>query len=85
MNPARARSGKAYTELSSVFRVRAGHECGGFFMAHLNEPDFVGAISQRFHDSVDAIAWQSEHDLDAPIVDRVDENIGGCGFHSWSA
>jgi hypothetical protein len=29
----------------------------------------------------DPVARQSEHDLDALVVDRVDENIGGCGFH----
>jgi hypothetical protein len=56
-----------------------------FFMANLNEPDLIGALSQRLHDSVDAVARQAEHHFDAPIVDRVDENIGGCGFHSCSA
>jgi hypothetical protein len=48
---------------------------------NLNEPDLIGALSQRLHDSVDAVARQSEHDLDAPVVERVDENISGCGFH----
>ena len=50
-------------------------------MANLNEPDLTGALSQRLHNSVDAVARQSEHDFDAPIVDRVDEKIGGCVFH----
>jgi hypothetical protein len=51
-------------------------------MPNLNEPDLIGALSQRLHDSVDAVARQSEHDLDSPIADRVDENIGGCSFSS---
>ena len=50
-------------------------------MPNLNEPDLIGALSQRLHDSVDAVPGQSEHHFDAPIGDRVDENIRGCGFH----
>jgi hypothetical protein len=46
-------------------RVGARYECGGFFMPNLNEPDLIGALSQRLRDSVDAVARQSEHDLDA--------------------
>jgi hypothetical protein len=63
--------------LYDVATSGARHECG---IANLNEPDLIGALSQRLHNSVDAVARQSEHDLDAPVVDRVDENITGCGF-----
>lgn len=82
MNAARAGSGQAHTQLPGVFRVGARHKCGSLFMPNLNEPDLIGALSQRLHDSVDAVARQSEHDLDSPIADRVDENIGGCSFSS---
>jgi len=63
-------------------RVGARHECGGFFMPNLNEPDLIGALSQRLHDSVDAVARQSEHDLDAPVVERVDEKYQRLWFSS---
>jgi hypothetical protein len=75
------RKWRPHPELSSVFRVGARHECGSFFVANLNEPDLIGALSKRLHNSVDTVARQSKHDLDASIVDRVDENISGCGFH----
>jgi hypothetical protein len=47
MNAARAGSGEAHPELSSVFRVGARHEYGSFFVANLNEPDLIGALSKR--------------------------------------
>ena len=51
-------------------------------MTDLEEPDSIGALPQRLHDSVDAFPRQSKHDLDAPTKDRVDEkNISGCRFH----
>jgi hypothetical protein len=81
MNAARTGSGEAHPELSSVFRLGARHECGSFFVANLNEPNLIRALSKRLHNSVDAVNRQSKHDLDARIVDRVDENISGCGFH----
>src|SRR3546814_5114879 len=44
-------------------------------MPDLNEPDVVLPLSQRLHDAVDAVAGQSEDDLDAPVVNRVDEDV----------
>jgi hypothetical protein len=41
----------------------------------LNESDLVLPRPERLHDAVDAIAWQSEDDLDAPLVKGVDENV----------
>jgi len=49
---------------------------------HLDESHFVLALTQRFHDPVDAIAGRSEDHINAPSVNRVDENIGSSSGHN---
>ena len=45
-------------------------------MPHLNETDLVLARAQRLHDAVDAIAGQAEDDIDAPVNEGFDEDVG---------
>src|SRR5262245_35434000 len=71
----------AHPELAGVFGVGTRHEGGGFFMAHLNESDFVGALPEGLHDSVDAIPRQAENHVNSPIVYGINQNIGCSGFH----
>jgi hypothetical protein len=39
-------------------------------MADLDETGLVLALAERFHDAVDAIAWQAEDGVHAPVVSR---------------
>jgi hypothetical protein len=75
MQPARSGGGKTDAELAGVLRIRAGHERGRLLVPDLNEPDRVLALPERFHDAVDSVARQPEHDLDAPALQHVDEHI----------
>ncbi len=50
-------------------------------MPHLNEADRVLLLAQRFHDAVDAIAWQPEHHVHTPGLKGFDENIGSSLSH----
>jgi hypothetical protein len=81
MQPARSGCCEANAELACVFRISACHEGGALFVADLNESNLVGSLAERFHDSVDAVARHAEHDVDAPIVNRIDQNVRCCSFH----
>ena len=76
MNAARTRGRQANAELAGELRISAGHEGGGFFVAHLNEADLVLVRAQRLHDSVDAIAGKPENDFHAPVDQPFDKYIG---------
>src|SRR5918996_1373267 len=67
MNASRTGGRQTHTEPARVFSITAGHEGGGFFMPNLNETNMILALSQRLHDSVDAVARQSEDDVNSPI------------------
>ena len=71
----RAGGGEADAEFPGVFGVAAGHECGGFFMPHMNKANFVLARAQRFHDAVDTVSGQPEDHFDTPIDQRFHEHI----------
>src|SRR5262245_4119640 len=81
MNSAGARRCDTNAELAGVFGVAGGHERCCFFMADLNEAYFVGALAQRLYDAVDAVTGHSEHHINAPVMDRIDQNIGRSSFH----
>ena len=72
---------EADAEPAGELGVAAGHEGGGLLVAHLDEADLVLALAQGLHDAVDAVAGQAEDDIDAPVVNRVDENVGGSRGH----
>ena len=61
--------------LPGELRIAAGHERRRFLVAHLDEPDLVLARAQRLHDPVDAVAWQPEYRVDAPVHQRLDEDV----------
>jgi hypothetical protein len=48
---------------------------GGSGVANLNEPNLFLALSQRLHNAVKTLAGLPEDDLDAPFVQRVDQNV----------
>src|SRR5439155_11919886 len=60
----------------------ARHERGRFFMANLNESNFVCALAKRFHDPVDPIPWQPKHNIDAPVVNGVNQHVRRRSFHT---
>src|SRR6185437_3759276 len=74
---ARPGGGEAAAEPPGPFGVAARHEGGCLLMAHLDEADPVLARAQRFDDAVDAVARQTEDDLDPPIDQRFDEYVAG--------
>src|SRR6185369_10455254 len=81
MNAARTGGREADAELPRVFRVAAGHEGCGLFVPHLDEADMSLLLAQRFHDSIDAVARQTEDDTHAPFAEGLNENIGGGNGH----
>ena len=81
VNAARPGRSQADTEPAGVFGVGARHKRGRFFMADLDEPNTILPSAERFHDAVDAVAGQTEHDFDTPALDRVNENIAPCPGH----
>src|SRR5438874_6279013 len=81
MDAARAGGCQTAAQFSGVLGVGASHECGGFLMPHLYEANRILPFAERFHDAVDAVAGQTEHHVDTPLLDRVDKNIGRCSSH----
>src|SRR5918994_5805763 len=79
MDTAGARSRQADAELARVFGISAGHECRRFLVTRLNKPDLLLPLAQRLHDAVDAIPRQAKNDIDSPIVNGFDKNIGSGG------
>jgi hypothetical protein len=49
--------------------------------AHLDEADFVAALAQGFHDPVDAVAREAADDGDAPVLQCLDQDVGGGRCH----
>jgi hypothetical protein len=81
MDAAGPRGREAAAEPARPFRIGAGGEGGGLLVAHLDEADLVLALAQRLHDPVDAIAWQTEDDVDAPLMDGIDQDLGSVRSH----
>jgi hypothetical protein len=50
-------------------------------VADLNESDCVGALPQRFHDSIDAISRQAEDDFNAPVHQALNKNVRSSLLH----
>ena len=72
---------EADAEPAGELRIAARHEGGRLFVAHLDEADRVLALAQRLHDAVDAVAGQAEDGIHAPVLQHVDQNVGGCLSH----
>ena len=64
---------EANAESARVFRVPAGHECGGLFVPHLHEPNLILSSPKRFHDAIDAVARQAEDIRYAPVNQPIDQ------------
>src|SRR5262249_13447634 len=78
------RSCKAHSELSGVLAISTRHESSRFFVTNLYESNFVRSLPERLHDSVDTVPRQTEYHLNAPIVNRINQNVGRRGFHAIS-
>src|SRR5437867_1372682 len=75
VNAAGSGSCQTDTEAAGVLGKATGHKCSVFFMANLNKANLLLSLAQRFHDSVDAISWQSEDDIDSPVDQGFNQNI----------
>ena len=62
--------------------VRAGHERGGFLVAHLDETDLTVALADGLHDAVDAITRQAKDGVHAPGHEAVDQYVGAVALHA---
>ena len=82
MDPSRPGRGQAHAQLACIFRVSACHECSRFLMSDLDETDFVFALPERLHNSVNAVPRQTEDDLDAPVPNRIEQDVGARFGHS---
>jgi hypothetical protein len=52
-------------------------------VAYLEEADLVTPLTQGFHDPVDPVAREAEDDLDAPVLDRLDQNVRRPECHAF--
>src|SRR5207248_3356896 len=77
MDATRSGSGQADSQLPRVLGVGAGHESSRLLMPDVDEADLVLTGPQRLHDSVDAVPREAEDDLYPPIVDGVNQYVGG--------
>ena len=75
MNSSGAGRCETNSHLASEFRIPAGHERRGFFMAHLDKPNLLLMSAERLHDSVDSIARKPEDDFHTPIDQSFNEYI----------
>ena len=82
-NPARARGRQADAQLAGELGVATGHQSRGFLVADLNEADLVTPLAQRLHEAVDPVAREAEDDLDAPVPDRLDQNVRRRECHAF--
>ena len=77
VHPSRSGGRQAHPQPAGIFGIGTGHEGCRFLMTHLNKADLILARAQRLHNAVDAITRQTEDDVDAPVIDRVDQDICG--------
>ena len=73
--------GQTDAEPAGVLRVGTGHEGGRFLVPNLHEAHALLPPSQRFHHTVDAVTRKAEDDLNAPVFEGVDEDVGRGGRH----
>jgi len=52
-------------------------------VADLNEADLVTPLAQRLHEAVDPVTREAEDDLDAPVPDRLDQNVRRRECHAF--
>lgn len=78
MDAAGPRGGNAGAKAARPLGVGASVEGGCFLVPHLDEADAVAADSQRLDYAVDAVAWETENGVDAPIEQRFDQHVR-CG------
>src|SRR3954462_4400123 len=81
MYAAGSRSGQAHAQPPRELGIATRHEGGCFLMPHLHKANLILPRTDRLHDSIDAVAGQTKNDFDAPVADRVNENIAASFGH----
>jgi hypothetical protein len=76
MDRAGAGRGQTDAHVSGELRMRAGHDRGHLFVAHLHEVHVAVRALERAHDSVDAVAGISVDAVNAPFIEALDEKVG---------
>src|SRR3954452_5667229 len=82
MNPARPGGCDTNSQFPCELRVSACHEGRSFLMSCLDESDLVLFFPQRLHDSVDAVARDPEHRVNAPVDQSVNYDFACRLCHS---
>ena len=68
MDGARPGGRQANTDLAGQLSMTTGHEGGFFFMAHLNEMDFLFRPAKRADNAVDPVARIPVDPFDTPFA-----------------
>jgi hypothetical protein len=66
MNAAWTGSCDTHTQSAGELRIGASHEGSCLFMPHMNEPYPILLCPERFEDSVDPVARETEYGVNAP-------------------
>ena len=67
MKPARSRRRETHPKLVRIFCIATGGEGSRFLMLDLDNSNCVTMHTQRFVNTVDPVARQTENSFDAPI------------------
>jgi hypothetical protein len=73
---------QAAPQTSRVFGVRACHKRGGLFVADLNKSNRGLPFAEGFYNSVDPISGKAEHNIYAPGVNCVYQNVRSSSGHT---
>src|SRR5690348_3959447 len=74
--------GDAHTQSSRELRITASRESRRFFMPHLDEFQLILVVTQSFENPVNAIAWQTEDSIDAPVGQPLEQKFGNSRSHA---
>jgi hypothetical protein len=72
---------QAHAQLTREFGMRSRHECGHFFMTHLNEFNLALQPVEGAEDAVDAISRVAVNPAHTPFEQALDEKISHCLAH----
>src|SRR5438105_8696063 len=75
MNRSRTGRGHADADVPGELRMRAPHERGHLFVAHLHEIHVAVGAFEGAHDSVDAVARIAVDAVNAPFAGPMDEQV----------
>src|SRR5207248_10918048 len=79
VDPTRAGGRQAAAEPAGKLRVSTRREGGRLLVAHLDEADLFLPLPQHLPNAVNPVPGDPKDDFDAPVVNRVDQHVGGSG------